>query len=49
MRIYLVTALHAGCRAKNIRKGSLRRMFARLPREAFVRHTVHDVQLPVHG
>ena len=44
-----MTALHAGCRVKNIRKGSQRRILVRLQSEVFVRHTVHDVQLPVQG
>jgi hypothetical protein len=44
-----MTALHAGCRAENIRKGSFLLGITRLPAEVFVRHTVHDVQLPIHN
>ena len=42
-------ALHAGCKAKNIRKGLSVKIQVRLHAEVFVRRTVHDVQLPVHG
>lgn len=42
-----IQTLHAGCRMKNIRKGSLRGKIARLRIEVLVRHTVHDVQLPI--
>jgi hypothetical protein len=44
-----MTTLHTGFKAKNIRKGYLRRIQIRPRYEVFIQHSIHDVQLPIPG
>jgi len=48
-RELLRTILRAGCTVKNIRESTLPDLKERPENEAFGRHSVHDVQLPIPG